>query len=115
MGEEGARGVAHPLPDAADPVSLLAPEGRAVLAARPGETVVDGTFGAGGHAALLARDLEGQGRLVAVDRDPTVRPFFEGFRRRNAGIQTRFLRGEADVVLGQLAGNGFRADAVIMD
>jgi len=52
---------------------------------------------------------------VAIDRDPTVRPFFEGFSQRHGGLQTRFLRGEADVVLSQLAGNGFGADAVLMD
>jgi 16S rRNA (cytosine1402-N4)-methyltransferase len=103
------------LPSATDHVPVLADEVRELLSVQPGETVVDATFGAGGHASLLARDLEGRGRLVAIDRDPTVRPFFEGFRRRNAGIQTRFLRGEADVVFGQLAGNGFRADAVLMD
>jgi 16S rRNA (cytosine1402-N4)-methyltransferase len=103
------------LPNATDHVPVLADEVRELLAVEPGETVVDATFGAGGHAALLARDLDGRGRLVAIDRDPTVRPFFEGFRRRHADLQTRFLRGEADVVLGQLAGNGFRADAVLMD
>jgi 16S rRNA (cytosine1402-N4)-methyltransferase len=103
------------LPNTTDHVPVLADEVRELLAVQPGETVVDATFGAGGHAALLARDLEGRGRLVAIDRDPTVRPFFEGFRRRNAELQTRFLRGDADVVLGQLAGNGFRADAVLMD
>ena len=103
------------LPNATDHVPVLADEVRELLAVEPGETVVDATFGAGGHASLLARDLEGRGRLVAIDRDPTVRPFFEGFRRRHGDLQTRFLRGEADVVLGQLAGNGFRADAVLMD
>jgi 16S rRNA (cytosine1402-N4)-methyltransferase len=103
------------LPNATDHVPVLADEVRELLAVEPGETVVDATFGAGGHAALLARDLDGRGRLVAIDRDPTVRPFFEGFRRRHADLQTRFLRGEADVVLGQLGGNGFRADAVLMD
>jgi len=40
-----------------------------------GETVVDATFGAGGHAALLAARLRGDGRLIAIDRDPTVAPF----------------------------------------
>jgi len=103
------------LPNATDHVPVLADEVRELLAVQPGETVVDATFGAGGHASLLARDLDGRGRLVAIDRDPTVRPFFEGFRRRHGDLQTRFLRGEADVVLGQLAGNGFRADAVLMD
>ena len=103
------------LPTATDHVPVLADEVRELLAVKPGDTVVDATFGAGGHSALLARDLKGNGRLVAIDRDPTVRPFFEGFRRRHGGLQTRFLRGEADVVLAQLAGNGFGADAVLMD
>ena len=103
------------LPTATDHVPVLADEVRELLAVQPGDTVVDATFGAGGHSALLARDLKGSGRLVAIDRDPTVRPYFEGFRRRHGGLQTRFLRGEADVVLSQLAGNDFRADAVLMD
>jgi len=102
-------------PSATDHVPVLADEVRELLAVEPGGTVVDATFGAGGHSALLARDLKGSGRLVAIDRDPTVRPYFEGFRRRHGGLQTRFLRGEADVVLSQLAENGFGADAVLMD
>src|SRR5918997_631580 len=91
------------LPNATDHVPVLADEVRAALSVQPGETIVDATFGAGGHAALLAADLEGEGRFIAVDRDPTVRPFFDGFARRHGGLQTRFLRGSFDVVLGQLA------------
>ena len=41
----------------ADHVPVLADEVRELLAVQPGETVIDGTFGAGGHAALLAADL----------------------------------------------------------
>jgi 16S rRNA (cytosine1402-N4)-methyltransferase len=103
------------LPDnGADHVPVLAEEVRDLLAVEPGETVVDATFGAGGHAAVLAADLRGRGRFIAVDRDPTVRPYFERFRRR-AGVQARFLRGEASVVLGQLADNDVRADAILLD
>src|SRR5207244_6035727 len=69
-------------PDETDHVPVLAEEVRELLAIRPGETVVDATFGAGGHAALLARELHGRGKLIAIDRDPTVRPYFERFRRR---------------------------------
>jgi 16S rRNA (cytosine1402-N4)-methyltransferase len=103
------------LPSATDHVPVLADEVRELLAVRPGETVVDATFGAGGHASILADDLHGRGRFVAIDRDPTVRPFFEGFRQRHGRLQARFLRGDADAVLGQLAGNGVRADAILMD
>jgi 16S rRNA (cytosine1402-N4)-methyltransferase len=41
----------------------------------PGDTVVDGTFGAGGYSrAILATGA----KVVAFDRDPTVRHFAEG-------------------------------------
>ena len=101
-------------PNETDHVPVLGEEVRRLLAVRPGETIVDGTFGAGGHAALLAAELHGRGKLIAIDRDPTVRPYFERFRRR-AGVTARFLRGDFAVVLRQLADNGVRADAVLLD
>jgi len=101
-------------PSATDHTPVLADEVRELLAVRPGETVVDCTFGAGGHAALLAADLQGCGKYIAIDRDPSVRPYFERFRKRT-GVPGRFLRGDFGVVLQQLSGNGVRADAVLMD
>jgi 16S rRNA (cytosine1402-N4)-methyltransferase len=101
-------------PSATDHVPVLAAEVRDLLAVKPGETVVDATFGAGGHAELLAEDLQGRGKLIAVDVDPTVRPAFERFRR-HAGVQTRLLRGNFSVVLSQLAGNDVQADAILID
>ena len=101
-------------PSATDHVPVLADEVREVLAVQPGETVVDATFGAGGHAALLASDLRGSGKLIAIDRDPSVREYFDHFRR-HAGVQGRFLRGDFAVLLEQLAENGVRADAVLLD
>ena len=101
-------------PNATDHVPVLAEEVREALAVEPGETVVDATFGSGGHAALLAADLRGEGKLIAIDRDPSARPYFDRFRRR-AGVQGRFLRGEFSVVLEQLASNGVQADAILFD
>jgi 16S rRNA (cytosine1402-N4)-methyltransferase len=101
-------------PNATDHVPVLADEVRESLAVRPGETVVDATFGAGGHAALLAGDLRGSGKLIAIDRDPTAREYFDAFSKR-AGVQTRFLRGDFAVVLEQLAGNGVEANAILLD
>jgi len=100
---------------AADHVPVLAEEVRGLLAVQPGETVVDGTFGAGGHSRLLAADLAGQGKLVAVDRDPTVRPYFDRVKAGARGVQMRFLRGDFAVVLRQLADNGVKADVVLLD
>ena len=101
--------------DAADHVPVLADEVRELLAVQPGETAVDATFGAGGHSRLLAADLGGSGKLVAIDRDPTVRPYFDRVKASAPGVQARFLRGDFAVVLSQLAGNGVRADAVLID
>jgi 16S rRNA (cytosine1402-N4)-methyltransferase len=101
-------------PNETDHVPVLGEEVRRLLAVRPGETIVDATFGAGGHATLLAAELHGRGKVIAVDRDPSVRPYFERFRRR-AGVQARFLRGDFSVVLRQLADNGVRADAILLD
>ena len=97
-----------------DHVPVLADEVRGLLAVTPGETLVDATFGAGGHARVLAGDLKGKGRFIAIDRDSTVRPFFERFERE-ASVQARFLRGELSVVLSQLGANGIEADAILID
>ncbi len=101
--------------DATDHVPVLADEVRELLAVQAGQTIVDGTFGAGGHSRLLASDLAGSGKLVAIDRDPTVRSYFDRVKASTRGVQMRFLRGDYAVVLAQLAGNGVRADAVLLD
>jgi 16S rRNA (cytosine1402-N4)-methyltransferase len=101
--------------DAADHVPVLAEEVRELLDVQPGETIVDATFGAGGHSRILAAELRGRGKLVAIDRDPSVRPYFDRVKASARGVQTRFLRGDYAVVLSQLAGNGVRADAVLLD
>jgi len=99
---------------ATDHVPVLADEVRELLAVKPGETVVDATFGAGGHASVLAADLQGRGKLIAIDRDPGARAYFDRFAKR-ARVPTRFLRGDFAVVLEQLAQNGAEADAVLLD
>jgi 16S rRNA (cytosine1402-N4)-methyltransferase len=52
--------------------------------------------------------------VIAIDRDPTVPPFFERFRRET-GVKARLHHGEFSAVLGQLAGNGVQADVVLLD
>jgi len=101
--------------DAADHVPVLAEEVRELLDVQPGETVVDATFGAGGHSRILAAELRGTGKLVAIDRDPTVKGYFDRVKASTRGVQMRFLRGNYAVVLSQLAANDVRADAVLLD
>jgi len=101
--------------DASDHVPVLADEVRTLLAVRPGETVVDATFGAGGHSRLLVAELRGRGKLIAIDRDPSARAYFDRVKAGTRGVQLRFLRGDYAVVLSQLGANGVRADAVLLD
>ena len=98
----------------ADHAPVLAEEVRELLAVRPGDTVVDATFGAGGHSRVLAQDLGGEGKLVAIDRDPGAKTYFDRFRAQ-AGVDVRFLRGDFAVVLTQLAANDVQADAILLD
>ena len=102
------------LPTETDHVPVLADEVLTALAPHPGDTIVDCTFGAGGHSALLAAQLRGEGKLIAIDRDPTVAPYFERLRRSTTA-KVRLLHGEFSQVLDQLASNGVQADAILLD
>jgi 16S rRNA (cytosine1402-N4)-methyltransferase len=102
------------LPTETDHVPVLADEVLAHLDPHAGETIVDCTFGAGGHAGLLTARLRGDGKLIAIDRDPTVAPYFERLRRSTAA-KVRLLHGEFSQVLAQLASNGVQADVILLD
>src|SRR5579863_3982854 len=102
------------LPTETDHVPVLADEVLRALAPKPGDTIVDATFGAGGHAELLVGCLRGEGKLIAIDRDPTVAPYFERLRRATAA-KTRLLHGGFAQVLEQLAANGVQADEILLD
>ena len=53
-------------------ISVMLPEVLAALRAQPGETIVDGTFGAGGYSRAI---LDTGASVVAFDRDPSARKF----------------------------------------
>ena len=103
-----------PSPDAHVPV--LAREVGALLDVHPGELIVDCTFGAGGHSRVLARDLEGSGQLIAIDRDPSTQPFVDALRATvGTGITIRPMHGPFATCLRRLVDEGAQAGAVLMD
>lgn len=76
------------------------------LAAGPGDTVVDGTFGAGGYARAI---LDAGASVVAFDRDPSVAAFAgdlpaDRFRLVSA------LFSQMDAVLGEASVEGVVLD-----
>ncbi|MDX6532260.1 MAG: rRNA (cytosine1402-N4)-methyltransferase [Gaiellales bacterium] len=95
-------------------VPVLAAEVAELLDLKAGDTVVDCTFGAGGHAAVLEPRLRGEGLYIGVDRDPDAKGHFDRFAA-GAHAETRFIRGNFALVLRNLAATGMRVDAVLMD
>jgi 16S rRNA (cytosine1402-N4)-methyltransferase len=51
---------------------VLLEEAVDALAVKPDGVYVDATFGRGGHSRLILERLNGQGRLIALDRDPAA-------------------------------------------
>ena len=80
----------------------------------PGSVVVDCTFGAGGHARLLAERIGDEGTLIAIDRDPAAEARFDELAAE-AGCATRFISARFDEGLAELIDEGLRADVVIFD
>lgn len=81
---------------------------------RPGEVIVDCTFGAGGHARRLAPALAASGRYLAIDRDPQAFEHYELFREEVA-CGTAFAHADYADGLDDLLDTGRSADVVLMD
>lgn len=76
--------------------------------------IVDGTYGGGGHAQLLARTLpNGQGHLIGLDRDPAVSDRAE--RDQHDPRVTVFLGSYEQVPKALAALELKAADAMVLD
>jgi 16S rRNA (cytosine1402-N4)-methyltransferase len=95
-------------------VPVLAGEAIELLDPQPGQTVVDCTFGAGGHARLLGERVGATGTLIAIDRDPIAAERFAELAQE-LSCTTRFIRASFVEGLEQLREQGVRADIVLMD
>src|SRR3954454_13014989 len=95
-------------------VPVLAGELIDLTAPAPGELVVDCTFGAGGHARLLAERIGPAGTLIAMDRDPAAEERYDEFADEVA-CETRFLRMDFVDGLRLLREEGVEADVVLFD
>lgn len=101
-------------PPAEEHVPVLATELVDLIDPRPGDTVIDCTFGGGGHARLVAERIGPQGTLIAIDRDPVAAERFRAFEA-GAGCRTRFIHGEFSQALIGLRDEGVEVDALYMD
>src|ERR687896_717820 len=95
-------------------VPVLAGELIDLTAPAPGDTAIDCTFGAGGHARLIADRIGPGGTLVCVDRDPAAEDHFDELAAEVA-CDTRFLRMDYADGLALLAEEGFAVDIAYLD
>jgi 16S rRNA (cytosine1402-N4)-methyltransferase len=86
-----------------------------LLDVRPDSVVVDCTFGGGGHAGEVGRRLGPNGALIACDRDPLARGYFEDLKATKLQGLARFYLGDFADTLRQLNQTGMRATQVYMD
>jgi 16S rRNA (cytosine1402-N4)-methyltransferase len=99
---------------AAPHIPVLLNEVLELLDPRPGDTVVDATFGAGGHSRALAERIGATGTLIAIDRDPSAQVRFDELSREVA-CTTRFVRADFASALEDLVAEGVQADGVLAD
>ncbi|MBI3899172.1 MAG: 16S rRNA (cytosine(1402)-N(4))-methyltransferase RsmH [Gammaproteobacteria bacterium] len=96
-------------------IPVLLAEVIQALNVKPDAVVVDATYGRGGHAGEIMKQLSGSGRLIALDRDPQA---IADARRRFAGEsrvqveQSRF--SQIGRVCDRLALSG-RVDGILFD
>jgi 16S rRNA (cytosine1402-N4)-methyltransferase len=93
---------------------VMAPELTSLLAPEPGQTAVDCTFGAGGHARAIAAQLGSAGTLIAIDRDPAAAARFAEFAVE-VPCRTRFLNVDFAAGLRTLDGEGLRPEMIYVD
>ena len=95
-------------------VPVLAGELIEALDPQPGQIAIDCTFGAGGHARLVAERLGPTGTLIAIDRDPVAESHFEALAAE-VSCTTRFVHASFAEGLRELLAEGVRADLVYVD
>jgi len=94
-------------------VAVLPAEVLHFLAPAPGETIVDATVGAGGHARLVAERLGPDGRLIGLDRDESM---LDLARPRLTGLPVKLVHGNYDRLRDDLDELGIAAvDGVLAD
>lgn len=94
-------------------ITVLLDEAVKSLVQNPDGFYIDGTFGRGGHSALVLEQLSEQGQLMAIDKDPEAiahaadrfgdEPRFSiehgSFAELQAFVEARGLQGKVDGVL----------------
>lgn len=89
----------------------MASEVLAGLRLAPGMTVVDGTFGGGGHARMIGQEIGPNGVLLAIDRDREAEARFEALNLPGAFFHGSYADARR---FAAIAGHD-SVDAILLD
>jgi len=98
-------------------IPVLLAEVLTALRPSPGDTVIDATINGGGHARALLRDIGPTGRLLGLDRDPTVLDKLGALAASDIeGGRLRLVAASFAHISQVARSEGFtRADAILFD
>ncbi len=98
-----------------DHVPVLFDEALKALNISASGVYVDGTFGRGGHSGAILRQLSGDGRLLAIDKDPQAVAYAE----KTFGKDERFLIKHGSFAmlkqLAQQSGVAGKVNGILLD
>ena len=96
-------------------VAVMPAEVLAGLNLQPGMTIVDGTFGGGGHARMIAERIVPGGTLLAIDRDAEAQGRFQDLTADFPGIGTFFQGSYAQMTAFADSAGISSVDGILLD
>lgn len=95
-------------------IPVMKDEMLAAVAAKPGEIIVDGTFGAGGYSRAILQEVSC--KVIAFDRDPEVKLLADALARDVGPGHFLFFAERFGAMLEVLQNAGItQVDAVVLD
>ena len=91
---------------------VMLQEALAALELAPNDTVVDATFGGGGHSRLILENLGPGGGLIGIDRDPEAAGRASDLLR---DPRFEYVSDSYDRALWAMVERGRRVDAILFD
>ena len=92
--------------------TVLLDEAVVALDIKPDGIYVDGTFGRGGHSAMILERLSRKGKLIALDRDPAAVAVGKEWRDARFSMVHRSFSHVAEVLREQEMG---QVDGILLD
>ncbi|WP_084004421.1 16S rRNA (cytosine(1402)-N(4))-methyltransferase RsmH [Terasakiispira papahanaumokuakeensis] len=96
-------------------VTVLLDEAVEALVTRPEGRYIDGTFGRGGHSRLILQQLNNEGRLLGIDKDPRAIATGEALAAQDPRFQIAHRSFAEIETLTETQGWSEQVDGILLD